>query len=270
MGTERGSTEREHPNVRARRQRVRFHHWDCPSFSAPSTNSPSPPHRNLSRRRRRMLETPFLCLSVSLSLSAPLLSGYTSCLVCPDIRGHTLLMEGGLHSVTECVRSGSTWELNCSFFCRVLPPHCLATRGCEGLALRVSPSRGSLPASSKCLNELLAELIGQRGMSAACRRPPYPPRRRRAGPLVVAGLLAFKLSTSSLLVVATVLPRSRWAAAPARAGRLHDNAGPPAQGSHPAAAAAVAVGLRCGATSGGGGSSDLEDGDGGLEVRGPL
>eukprot|EP00903_Cladosiphon_okamuranus_P020027 g18395.t1 len=88
-------------------------------------------------------------------------------------------------------------------------------------------------------------------MSPRCRQ-----HRREgvgAGPLVVAAMVvALNLSTASLLVAATALPRSRWVAAPQQAGRLHDGSTRSSPGcDQPAPAVQVAVDVRCGATSSG-------------------
>ena len=98
-------------------------------------------------------------------------------------------------------------------------------------------------------------------MSPSCRRHRL---HVGAGPLVVAVVVALHLSMASLLAAATALPRSRWVAAPPQAGRLHDSSCSPGH-DQPAAAVAVAVSIRCGATSGG--DSESGDADGVLEVR---
>ncbi|CAB1102447.1 unnamed protein product [Ectocarpus sp. CCAP 1310/34] len=66
----------------------------------------------------------------------------------------------------------------------------------------------------------------------------------RAGPLLFVALVAVNLSTAPLLVTAKSLPRSRWVAASSNGGSLHDS-------SASSNARAVAVGVRCGATSSG-------------------
>lgn len=96
-------------------------------------------------------------------------------------------------------------------------------------------------------------------MSPACHRQHRP--SVGAGPLVVAVMVALNLSTASLLAAATALPRSRWVAAPSKAGRLHDSSNT----GHDQPAVAVAVGVRCGATSSD--TSTPGGGDSALEVR---
>lgn len=91
----------------------------------------------------------------------------------------------------------------------------------------------------------------------------------RAGPLLVASALvvALNVSTSTLLASATALPRSRWAGAPSTAtGRLHDSTAAAVRQHHGQAARAVAVGVRCGATSSDGSEEDRNDSS--LEVYG--
>lgn len=120
---------------------------------------------------------------------------------------------------------------------------------------RVGPWRMPTSPEGKGLNLLYK-------MSPACHR-----HRPSAGArlLVVAVAVALNVSAASLLATATALPRSRWVAAPSRAGRVHDSNAP----GHDQPAVAVAAGVRCGATGGGTSSGPSKSGDGSesLEVR---